>query len=92
MYELFRLIKEIQSNYLPIILQRIESFLILDVICKKISFMHPHIPLFTIHDSILTTQGNEAIVEEIMAREIQNWTGHKASFGSKELLPLQLAA
>jgi len=91
-YELFRLIKEIQSNYLPIILQRIESFLILDVICKKISVLHPHIPFFTIHDSILTTQGNEAIVEEIMAREIQNWTGHTASFGRKELLPMQLAA
>jgi hypothetical protein len=91
-YELFRLIKETQSNYLPIILQRIESFLILDVICKKISALHPHIPLFTIHDSILTTQGNEAIVEDIMAREIQNWTGHKASFGMKELSPMQLAA
>lgn len=91
-YELFRLIKEIQGNYLPIILQRIESFLILDVICKKISVLHPHIPLFTIHDSILTTQGNEAIVEDIMAREIQNWTGYKASFGRKELLPMQLAA
>lgn len=91
-YELFWLIKEVQSNYLPIILQRIESFLILDVICRKINALHPKIPLFTIHDSILTTKGNEAIVEEIMSQEIANWTGYKASFGTKELSPLKLAA
>lgn len=91
-YELFRLIKSIESNLLPILLQRIESYLILDVVCREIGITYPKIPLFTIHDSIISPQGNEALIEEIMAREIENWTGYKASFGQKELAPMKLAA
>lgn len=91
-YELFRLIKSIVKNLLPVILQRIESHLILEVVCKRIALNHPDLPLFTIHDSIITTKGNEGIVEEIMNREIENLTGYKASFEIKDLLPMQAAA
>ena len=80
------------ENYLPIILQRIESFLIIDLVCKAISESHPEILLITLHDSILTTKGNESIVEEIMTREIYNWIGYKPTVEAKDLIPLKIAA
>lgn len=86
-FELFRLIKEIQSNYLAIILQRIESFLILDIVCKAISSQHPQIPIFTIHDNIITTKGNEGIIKAVMSQEIEKWIGHKPQLSTTELNP-----
>lgn len=84
-YELFKLIQQSGKNYLPIILQRIESYLMLDVVCKSISKLHPEIPLFTIHDNIITTKGNEDIVEDILLKEIENWLGYKPSIGREDL-------
>jgi hypothetical protein len=87
-YRLFELVKSINHTYLPIILQRLESFLVLDVVCKEISCLHPHIPLFTIHDNIITTKGNEVIVKEIMQQQIEKWTGYRPKVDSKDLVPI----
>lgn len=86
-FQLFYLVKEVQDNYLPIILQRIESFMVIDIICKRISVEHPEIPFFTIHDNIITTKGNEAIVMEIMNAEIKKWIGEKPKLDCKDLVP-----
>lgn len=87
-YELFRLIKEIQDNYLPIILQRIESFLVIDIICKCLSQNSAETPFFTIHDNIITTKGNEGIVREIMSAEIYKWIGYEPKLDCNDLVPL----
>ncbi len=79
-------------NYLPIILQKIESFLMLDVVCKTISELHPELPLLTVHDSIITTKGNEAIVENLMRCKIYKWMGYEPLVKTKELLPSNLEA
>lgn len=76
-YSLFKLIKSEEYNLLPLLLQRIESYLVIDIICKEISKLHPQIPLFTIHDSIVTTKENEVIVEQIMSQQILEHIGHK---------------
>jgi hypothetical protein len=89
-YKLFSLIKSIDYTYLPIILQRLESFLVLDVICKEINRLYPHIPFFTIHDNIITTKGNEALVKAIMQEQIAKWTGYTPKLDSKDLVPLLL--
>ena len=60
------------------LLQFVESFLIIDVIGKRISEEHPHIPLFTIHDNILTTKSNEAIVKQVMEEETLSFLGKAA--------------
>lgn len=44
-----------QHAKIAILLQRIESYALLDVICKNINNNHPEIPLLTIHDCIATT-------------------------------------
>jgi hypothetical protein len=45
--------------------------LVLEVITKKIAQLRPELPLFTIHDSIITTRGSEGVVQEIMLGELE---------------------
>lgn len=88
-YRLFTKIKEVDYTYLSIILQRIESFLFLEVICKRINEQYPYIPLFTIHDCILTTKGNEYTVKAIIEEELLRWIGYPATLHCKEVTAMQ---
>lgn len=76
-YELFYLLKYKESNLLPRLLQSIESWLILDRICYRITREHSNLPLFTIHDSVVTVKGYEQVVKAIMEEEIEKAIGFK---------------
>ncbi|SEM32889.1 hypothetical protein SAMN05421856_102429 [Chryseobacterium taichungense] len=52
-------LKELKKNnykYLSKLMQNEEAHCILDVVTKKLSQLYPKMPLFTIHDSIMTTE------------------------------------
>ena len=51
-------------------LQKIESDMVLRTICKRIFDEKPDIPLFTIHDSILSTPDNIEYIKQIMNEEL----------------------
>jgi hypothetical protein len=74
-YELLSLIKKGDKTKLPKLLQRIESHLILSVITKRIARERVALPLFTIHDSIITTTGNEGFIQEILLKEMERAIG-----------------
>jgi hypothetical protein len=74
-YELVNLIKRKDKDLLSKILQRLESFLFIDIIANRIISDHPNIPVLTIHDSIYTTVGNEDTIEVIVRDEIAKYTG-----------------
>ena len=74
-YRLFAVIKQKDKRNLPILLQRIESHLVLQVVTKRIAKDRPELPLFTIHDSVITTKGNEEYVKEIITSEIEKAVG-----------------
>ncbi|MCK4820512.1 hypothetical protein KA005_32405, partial [bacterium] len=74
-YEIFAYLKKKDKKFLAYILHCIESYLILDVICKRISIEHPDLPIYTINDSIATTSGNEKIIEAIMTEELTKYIG-----------------
>ena len=63
------------------ILQRIESEIMIQNVCKRISLEHPALPIFTIHDSVLTTDGNQEYVAKIIKEEAFKITGLKVSLG-----------
>lgn len=66
-YELIRLVKKDNHETLACILQNIESEIILHRCCFKIWDENNHqIPIFTIHDSICTTEGDEECVYNTM--------------------------
>lgn len=73
-------VKEGGYRTLAMLLQKIESFLILSRICKRISKERPKVPLFTIHDCIVTTHGNENYVLSIMKDELQKSIGMSPKF------------
>lgn len=75
-YDLFATIKQRDKRHLSWILQRIESMAMLEVITKKIATERPELPLFTIHDSIMTTEGNEGYVAEILESELTTLIGY----------------
>ncbi|WP_417599774.1 hypothetical protein [Owenweeksia hongkongensis] len=70
----------------PELLQKIEGHFLLNVVTKVITKEIPEAPLFTIHDSVLTTQEHANKVEEIMKREytkIFGFTPEIAKEGSR---------
>lgn len=74
-YELFSLIKKKEKSNMPKLLQRIESHIVLSVITKRISIEKPELPIFTIHDSIVTVQGYEDYVSQLMKCELKKMVG-----------------
>ena len=54
-------------------------------VCKELQKRHPNIPFFTIHDSILTTQSNLPIVQEVMTDVITELTGKNVGVKSNPL-------
>ncbi len=57
-YEIFSRIKTVGKHHstLSVTLQRLEADLVLNKACRRISQKYPFIPLFTVHDSIVTTE------------------------------------
>lgn len=80
-YEIFKQIKVKNHRALAHILQRIESELIIQKVCKRISIEKPDLPIFTIHDSIATTVGNENYVSTIIKEEALKLTGLNIKLG-----------
>ncbi len=80
-YEMFAAIKRKNHRALSHILQRIESEIMIQNVSKRISLEHPTLPIYTIHDSILTTDGNQEYVAKIIKEEAFKITGLKVSLG-----------
>jgi hypothetical protein len=86
-YSLFNLIKKADKTLLPILLLRIESHLILDTVCKRITRERPDLPIFTIHDSVITIKGEEDYVDEILWEEIVESMGYSAELNIEHWSP-----
>ena len=56
--------KDREKNFFPVLLQNIEAHCVLDYCTRLISNRYPEMPLFTIHDSVVTTESYRTILEE----------------------------
>src|SRR5690606_37478303 len=54
--QVLTIFKQDDKNRFPKLLQQIESECILDVVSRKLAEKYPEMPLWTIHDSVLTTE------------------------------------
>ncbi|NEM99327.1 hypothetical protein [Pontibacter burrus] len=86
-YRHFTLFKRQDKSILARLLQSIESWLILEQISERLSNEYPDVPIFTVHDSILTTEGNEELVKLIMEEEIEKYLGLKPTLKVELLTP-----
>lgn len=80
-HDLYASIKKKNHRALSHILQRIESEIMIQRVVKRISIEKPELPIFTIHDSVATVQGNEHYVSEIIAEEVFKVTGLNVKLG-----------
>ena len=74
-YKVYATIKREDKVLLAVLLQNIESHFIVEVIGRRIAKEYPKLPIFTIHDSIMTTVGNEQLVSAIMIEELTKGVG-----------------
>lgn len=60
------------------LLQRSESYLLLDVILREFHDLYPSAPLFTIHDAVLTTDRYSKQLNEYIVKRLNEITGVKS--------------
>jgi len=76
-YEFFKCLKSKDYTMLALLLQNIESYIFLNLITKKISKERADLPLFTVHDSIVTVEGEESYVKRVMEEELEALIGKR---------------
>lgn len=78
-YKIFSLIKKgkQQHNSLACLLQNFEARLVLGIACKKVAESFPNAPIFTLHDSIITTENYVNEVQRIMSETLLENVGIK---------------
>jgi hypothetical protein len=86
-FKVFEQYKYENKSFLAILLQQIESTLILKHIVPRIASERPDLPIFTIHDSVVTLAGDERYVEQVMREEIMRLTGLTPKFGIERWEP-----
>lgn len=82
-YEIFSIVKRKDYRTLAQLLQRIESNVMIQNVAKRISEEKPDLPIFTIHDSIATTVGNEDYVASVIKEEVLKLTGLQVKLGKE---------
>jgi len=90
-YELFSRIKRSDKTNLPRLLQRLESHLMLLIVSKRIARERPGLPIFTIHDSIVTTEGDEEYVKAVLLEEMAKAIGFPPKLSVEVWQPSNLA-
>jgi hypothetical protein len=83
---IFKILNEIKkhgNNLLPILLQQIESNSILRTVTKELRVIEPSMPLYTLHDSIVTTEDYSVAIHDVMEHFL------KEEIGVKPLLKLE---
>ncbi|MBL1223288.1 hypothetical protein JET18_20775 [Chryseobacterium sp. L7] len=76
-YKVLKYVKKGQHNTLAIVLQSLEADLVLHKACKRIDMDKDHIPLFTLHDSIITTEENVEYVKSVLVHVMKENIGVK---------------
>ncbi len=82
-YEIFSIVKRKDYRTLAQLLQRIESTVMIQNAVVRIAEERPDLPIFTIHDSIATTVGNEDYVSTVIQEEALRLTGLKVQLGKE---------
>jgi len=76
--EVCKILRTVAHRNLPIMLQRMEAFFVLDVILKQLNSEYSDMVTITVHDSIYTNnRSDQLIVYAKMEKELHNLTGIK---------------
>lgn len=82
-YNLFSLIKSKDHTTLPRLLQNIESELLINRVARRINRENRRVPIFTIHDSIVTVVDRENYIRQVLKEEMQKGIGYVGTVQSE---------
>lgn len=71
----------------PVLLQRLEAQILLHHVCRLVYNHDSSIPLFTIHDSLVTTAEHAEFIQQTLLREYEKALGAPPALERKELSP-----
>ena len=71
-YEVFEFVKKYNYKTLACVLQNLEAEIVLHKACFELGLSYPDMPLFTIHDSIATTEENIEVVKEVLSQHLND--------------------
>ena len=84
--EVIRVHKTKDYRFLPRLLQNVEANFIINTVCRRIMLEMPEVPVFTIHDSVLTTRLDMEPIRQIMIDEFARLgltpTLHQKDYGT----------
>lgn len=72
-YNIIRKLKQKDYTFLSKQLQRVESSFIINTVIRRCMNDYPDLPVFTIHDSIMTVQKASLVVKNIIMEEFLNY-------------------
>ena len=67
-------LKEFNESEFSIFLQIVESHLLINVILREFHESYPHVPIFTIHDAILTTEEFAPLIKNHLVERLKEYT------------------
>lgn len=67
--EVVRAAKRKDYTHLACLMQRLESTIMINRVCRSLMDEHPDVPVVTIHDSIMTTPDHVGLVSRLIRRE-----------------------
>lgn len=73
--------KRHRHELLPLLLQTLEAELVLGVVAQRISLLHSNIPLFSIHDALVTPSEHADQIEALMRQELKRAVGYEPQIG-----------
>lgn len=81
------ILKTIGKSKFSLLLQRAESYLVLDVVCREFIQRYPSVPVFTIHDAVITYEEYLPDLQKIVLGRFQEITGVKVGIKNKSEKP-----
>jgi hypothetical protein len=86
-HQVFCIIKEKNHNCLAILLQTIESYVVIDLICKQFVSENEGIPVYTLHDNIATLSSVVSYLKGFMEAELEKYIGIPIKLREEEWRP-----
>ena len=79
-------LKEDDYKYPSLLLQAIEAHLILEVVTKSLAKKYPHMPMLTIHDSVITDEEHKQLLKDQIDQTYIDEIGFKPTLAVEKLV------
>jgi hypothetical protein len=74
-YMVIQHVKKNDKSRLAVLLQALESYIIIEIVCKRITKERPQAPIYTIHDSVSSTAEHIEYIRMVMEEEFRKIVG-----------------